>query len=282
MQVLILIVQSTANFSDLGVATSGVTLFRTIGSSFGAAIFGSLFVNFLHSGIGGALAASGAPPEAARSPQVLHQLPTQVAAPIVGAYADSLSMVFLCAAPVAFVGFIVALTLKEVPLRDTDTAAAVDMGEGFGMPLTESPEKMLETAVGRLIRQSPDIRLRSIAGLHGCESDVALLWAPIQIYRQSQVFGSARLTEIAERLRVPPEVLEPTFCRLVDCGHALRTDDQRWLTQSGALQVDAATAALAGRIVEKLAASPTFRRPPGPQRRRGRTSADRTATPRAT
>ncbi|HEY9265484.1 MAG TPA: MDR family MFS transporter, partial [Mycobacterium sp.] len=45
MQVLILIVQSTASFSDLGVATSGVTFFRTIGSSFGAAIFGSLFAN---------------------------------------------------------------------------------------------------------------------------------------------------------------------------------------------------------------------------------------------
>ncbi|WP_137149152.1 MDR family MFS transporter [Mycolicibacterium sp. CR10] len=258
MQVLILIVQSTANFSDLGVATSGVTFFRTIGSSFGAAIFGSLFVNFLESRIGGALATGGAPPEAAESPQVLHQLPTEVAAPIVEAYADSLGMVFLCAAPVALIGFVVALMLKEVPLQEMDPMAAVDMGEGFGMPLTESPEKILENAVGRLIRQSPEIRLRSIAGLHGCESDVALLWALIQIYRQSQVFGSARLTEIAERLHVPPEVLEPTFGRLVDCGHALRTGDQLWLTQSGAQQVDAATAALAGRIVEKLAASPAF------------------------
>ena len=50
MQVLILIVQNTSNFEDLGVATSGVTFFRTIGSSFGAAIFGSLFSNFLEAG----------------------------------------------------------------------------------------------------------------------------------------------------------------------------------------------------------------------------------------
>jgi EmrB/QacA subfamily drug resistance transporter len=62
MQVLVLIVQNTSSFEDLGVATSGVTFFRTIGSSFGAAIFGSLFTNFLHSRIGPALAASGAPP----------------------------------------------------------------------------------------------------------------------------------------------------------------------------------------------------------------------------
>src|SRR3954454_15816184 len=115
MQVLILIVQNTSSFADLGVATSGVTFFRTIGSSFGAAIFGSLFANFLSGRIGPAFAAGGAPPPAAQSPaaaqspQVLHRLPHEVAAPIVDAYADSLGMVFLCAAPVALVGFIVAL-----------------------------------------------------------------------------------------------------------------------------------------------------------------------------
>jgi EmrB/QacA subfamily drug resistance transporter len=258
MQVLVLIVQSTANFSDLGVATSGVTFFRTIGSSFGAAIFGSLFANFLDSRIAGALSAGGAPPEAAESPQALHRLPADVAAPIVQAYSDSLGLVFLCAAPVAVVGFLVALTLKQVPLRDIETTAALDMGEGFGMPSPDSPEKMLEIAVGRLVRHSPEIKLRSIAGTRGCESDIALLWALIQIYRQSQVFGSARLTEMGERLRIPPEVLSPTFDRLVESGHALRTGDQLWLTQSGARQVDAATAALVGRIVEKLETSPTF------------------------
>ncbi|MFA7510558.1 MAG: MFS transporter, partial [Mycolicibacterium vanbaalenii] len=258
MQVLILIVQSTATFSDLGVATSGVTFFRTIGSSFGAAIFGSLFANFLDARIVTALAGGGAPPEAAQSPQVLHRLPDAVAAPIVEAYSDSLGLVFLYAAPVALLGFLVALTLKQVPLQEFEASAALDMGEGFGMPSTDTPEKMLETAVGRLVRQSPEIRLRSIAGTRGCESDVALLWALIQIYRQSQVFGSARLTEMAERLRVPPEVLEPTFDRLVECGHALRTGDQLWLTQSGAQQVDAASSALVGRIVAKLEASPAF------------------------
>ena len=39
MQVLVLVVQNTSSFADLGVATSGVTFFRTIGSSFGAAVF---------------------------------------------------------------------------------------------------------------------------------------------------------------------------------------------------------------------------------------------------
>lgn len=258
MQVLVLIVQSTANFADLGVATSGVTFFRTIGSSFGAAIFGSLFANFLEGRVATALAVSGAPAEAAQSPQALQQLPADVAAPIVTAYADSLGLVFLCAAPVAVVGFLVALTLKEVPLRDIDTGAGVDLGDGFGVPQVETPEEILETAVGRLVRHSDDIRLRSIAGRHGCEADLALLWGLIQIYRHSQVFGSATVTAISDRLRVPAEVLDPTFNRLVESGYALRTGDRVWLTQAGAGQVDAATGALVSRIVEKLESSPSF------------------------
>ena len=165
---------------------------------------------------------------------------------------------FLCAVPVAVVGFVVSLFLKEIPLREMDAVSATDLGEGFGMPSTESPEKILEVAIGRLMRNTPEIRLRNIAGQAGCESDIALLWALIQIYRQSQVFGSARLTDIAERLRVPSEVIESTFDRLVDRGYALRTGDQLWLTQSGARQVDCASTALVSRIIDKLATSPTF------------------------
>ena len=258
MQVLILTVQNTAKFEDLGVATSGVTFFRTIGSSFGAAIFGSLFANFLDDRIGPALAASGAPALAAQSPQALHSLPAATAAPIIDAYADSLGRVFLCAAPVALVGFVLALMLKEVPLREMEDVVSVDLGEGFGMPSTETPEQILELAVARMMRDSPDLRLRSLAGSPGCDLDVAALWGLLQIYRNKQVFGSARLTDIAERLRVPCEVLEPTFRRLADTGYALRTGDEWWLTQAGARQVDEVVAAIADRIAHRLARSTDF------------------------
>lgn len=258
MQVLVLTVQNTSSFADLGVATSGVTFFRTIGSSFGAAIFGSLFTNFLADRIGPALLASGAPPAAAQSPKVLHELPPEVAAPIIAAYADSLGTVFLCAAPVALIGFVVALFLKEVPLREMDAVSATDLGEGFGMPSTESPEKILEVAVGRMFRDSPEIRLRNFSGLPGCPLDVPRLWALLQIYRHNQVFGSAHLTAIADRLRVPREVVEPAFDHLVQSGYALRTGDLLWLTQAGARQVDEVSAMIVERIVHKLAKSPTF------------------------
>lgn len=257
MQVLILTVQNTVDFEDLGVATSGVTFFRTIGSSFGAAIFGSLFANFLAGRIGPALAASGAPPSAASSPQELHRLPAEVAAPIIDAYAESLSKVFFYAAPVALIGFLVALLLKEVPLREMDNAA-MDLGEGFAMPSGENSEEILEGAVGRMMRASPDLRLRSLVDSAGCGLDVGAVWGLVQIYRNKQVFGSAQLTDIAARLRVPCEVLEPTFERLVTTGHALVAGDEFWLTQKGRGEVEAVSAAIVGAIVHKLETSPSF------------------------
>ena len=257
MQVLVLTVQNTADFNDLGVATSGITFFRTIGGSFGAAIFGSLFANFLDQRIAPALAAGGAPAIAAQSPQALHRLPAEQAAPIIEAYAESLGRVFLYAAPVALLGFILAVLLKEVPLREID-AAPVDLGEGFGMPSAETPDGILEATVGRLIRDSEDLRLRSLAGRPGCELDVGGLWALVQIYRNKQVFGSARPADIAERLRVPYEVLEPTFDRLIVSGYALGVGGQLWLTQAGAQQIDRVSAAIVGRIVHKLEVSDSF------------------------
>lgn len=134
-QVLVIIVQNTSEFEDLGVATSGVSLFRTIGGSFGAAIFGSLFVNFLNSRLASALTATGAATEVASSPEALHRQSPAVAAPIVHAYAGSLAQVFLCAAPVAAIGFVLALFMREVPLRDIHNRehdARVPPGDGSG------------------------------------------------------------------------------------------------------------------------------------------------------
>jgi EmrB/QacA subfamily drug resistance transporter len=262
MQVLILTVQGTVDFADLGVATSGVTFFRTVGSAFGAAIFGTLFTNFLTERIGPAIAASGAPAEAAGSPQALHRLSAASALPIIDAYADSLGLVFLCAAPVAFIGFVFALLLKEVPLPGFDVPGfkkgPVDLGEGFAMPSSGTPEEILEVAVGRMMRDSPDLRLRVLAGRAGCELDVPSLWALLQIYRNKQVFGSARLTDIAERLRIPWEVLDPAFDEIVSGGYALRAGDELWLTQTGLRQVDMVSTTIARNIADRLGESPNF------------------------
>jgi hypothetical protein len=92
------------------------------------------------------------------------------------------------------------------------------------------------------------------------------MWALLQIYRHNQVFGSATLTDIAERLRVPHEVIEPTFDDLVGRGLALRTGGRLWLTQAGRTEVDAISALIVGRIVDKLGTSSSFEgRPDGLQ-----------------
>jgi EmrB/QacA subfamily drug resistance transporter len=257
MQVLILIVQNTSSFEDLGVATSGVTFFRTIGSSFGAAIFGSLFTNFLRARIGPALVASGASPAAANSPEALHRLPRAMAAPIVNAYAASLTQVFLWAVPVALVGFVLARFLREVPLREIGKPAA-DLGDGFAMPTTQSSEEMLETAIGRLLRGEPGMRLRSIAMRPDCQLDVAELWALLRINRFQRAFGVARITDIGEQLGIPYEVLEPTFDRLVRRGYAQRDVDRLRLTPPGLRQVDFVSTLIREWIVDKLGRSPNF------------------------
>jgi EmrB/QacA subfamily drug resistance transporter len=257
MQTLVLIVQNTSNFEDLGVATSGVTFFRTIGSSFGAAIFGSLFTNFLHSRIGPALAASHAPAAAAASPEALHRLPHSVAAPIVAAYADSLTRVFLWAVPVALVGFVLALFLREVPLRGIGNNRG-DIGEAFAMPNSQSPDEMLEVAIARMLRGEPGIRLRSIAMRPDCRLDVAGLWGVLRINRYREMYGTARLTDMGEYLRIPFEVLEPTFSRLVAGGYVVLDGDEIWLTPAGAQQVDYVQALLVAWLVDKLERSPGF------------------------
>jgi MFS family permease len=258
MQVLILIVQNTSSFEDLGVATSGVTFFRTIGSSFGAAIFGSLFTNFLHSRLGPALIVSRAPAAAASSPEALHRLPHAMAVPIVGAYAASLTQVFLWAAPVAFVGFLLASFLREVPLRDISHNAA-DLGEGFAMPTGQSSEELLEAAIGRMLRSAPPgMRLRSIAMRPDCRLDVAELWALLRINRNQQAFGIARVIDIGDQVGIPYEVLEPTFDRLVRRGYAQRDVDRLWLTPPGLRQVDFVSTLLQEWIVDKLTRSPNF------------------------
>ncbi len=150
-------------------------------------------------------------------------------------------------------GFIVSLFLKEIPLREMETVSASDLGEGFGMPTLETSDEILEMAVARIFRDSPDIRLRRLTDHPGCELDIARLWAVVQIYRHNQVYGSATLTDIADTRRVPAEVLEPTFQRCVDTGYALRTGDQLWLTQAGADQVQVVIDALVSKLIDRLA-----------------------------
>jgi hypothetical protein len=60
--------------------------------------------------------------------------------------------VFLWTVPVALLGFVVSLFLKQVRLRDSARIGSTDMGEGNASPTGADSQCLLESAVGRLGR----------------------------------------------------------------------------------------------------------------------------------
>jgi hypothetical protein len=134
----------------------------------------------------------------------------------------------------------------------------MDLGDAFGMPTTETPEQMLENAIARMLRGETGMRLRSIAMRPDCRLDVAGLWGVLRINRYTQMYGAARLTDIADYLRIPFEVLEPTFSHLAADGYAQGDGERMWLTPVGAQQVAYVHSLLVAWLVDKLARSPGF------------------------
>ncbi|MFE7040536.1 MDR family MFS transporter [Streptomyces atratus] len=225
MQVLTIAVQNTVDYPDLGTATSGVTFFRTLGSSFGTAVFGTIYANALKpnltDGIAAAARAGGDPAvlaKAAQSPQGLHGLPAAQSAPLAQAYADTLHTVFLWTVPVAVLGFVVALFLKQVKLRDTARAGSTDMGEGFAQPGAGDSAKLLEFSVAKILHGAGGDTARRIVAESDTRLDMAGAWAVMQVELFTRMVGHAGLNLIAARHRVPPEVLVPVFDRMIEEG----------------------------------------------------------------
>ncbi|GIF22418.1 EmrB/QacA subfamily drug resistance transporter [Actinoplanes tereljensis] len=239
MQVLTIAVQNTVPYADLGTATSGVTFFRTLGSSFGTAIFGTLYGNHLAPELAAALSgASASTAAAAENPELLQQLPAAVAIPIIDAYGTSIDYVFRWVVPVAALGFLVALFLKEVPLRGSARTAAAEVGEGFSPPAADDRVAQLERQISDTMRrQGPGFRSELLAAAH-TDLAPAQAWAAGQTHLHTSVTGHAELTAIAKRHRVPPEVLEPVFDDLVRDGYATRDGSRVALTPAGDEQVD--------------------------------------------
>ena len=120
MQVLVLIVQNAVPYPELGVATSGATFFRSIGGSFGTAIFGAIFSNVLVGNLVRHLGNARLPTGITSSsvtPAILDKLPQAVHHGIAAAYAESIQTVFLIAAPIGAIAFIAAWFIPQVELR---------------------------------------------------------------------------------------------------------------------------------------------------------------------
>jgi EmrB/QacA subfamily drug resistance transporter len=120
MQVLVLVVQNAVPYSELGVATSGATFFRSIGGSFGTAIFGAIFSNVLVGNLAKHLGNTKLPNGVTSSsvtPAILDKLPAAVHHALIAAYAESIQTVFIIAAPIGCLAFLAAWLIPHVELR---------------------------------------------------------------------------------------------------------------------------------------------------------------------
>jgi len=136
MQVIVMVVQNAVPPTAVGTATSTNNYFREVGAALGVAVFGTIFTSRLSESLSSTFSAFGASPaDAARStasldPQLLSSLPAQLRDAVVNAYAESLAPVFWYLIPFLVIAFLLALTLKEIPL--SDTAGLVARGEAIG------------------------------------------------------------------------------------------------------------------------------------------------------
>ena len=130
MQTIVIALQNSVDFRDLGVATSANTFFRSIGATMGVALFGTVYASRLAHNLpieieklraSNPVALVGATPEKfealKENTAVLQTFSPELQVGIINAFVNSFHIVFLTAVPVTVIGFFIAFMLRETPLR---------------------------------------------------------------------------------------------------------------------------------------------------------------------
>ncbi|UUU37240.1 MFS transporter [Streptomyces sp. CA-210063] len=208
MQVLVLIVQNAVSYEDLGVATSGATFFRSIGASFGVAVFGTVFAGRLGDKLTDALAGARLPSGVSvdglqADPREIAELPAALRPPVLDAYASAITDVFIYAAPVALLGFVLAWFLREDRLRASVTAP--DATETLASnPVARSSYDEVCRALSLLgSREGRREIYRTITARAGYDLLPAASWLLLRIRK----YGWAEPAVLAERSAVPLDVI---------------------------------------------------------------------------
>ncbi|MBF6174348.1 MFS transporter [Nocardia blacklockiae] len=153
MQNLVLCTQNQVAPQDLGAASSLVAFFRSLGGAIGVSALGAVMANQVREHITDGLSKLG--PAAASAGGSSNELPNLAALPgpvrtvVEDAYGHGIADVFLYAAPVAFVAFVLTLFIKEVALRTSGAAAPTavteltQVGDGAAAMPIEVPEAMV-------------------------------------------------------------------------------------------------------------------------------------------
>jgi EmrB/QacA subfamily drug resistance transporter len=118
MQIVVTIVQNAVDRRHMGTATSSVAFFRSMGGTFGAAVFGAvlssrLATHLADSGIDGGQSGAVNTNNVGR----IARLPEPIHGIVLNAFANSLDDVFLWAVPTILVALVVSLFIKELPLK---------------------------------------------------------------------------------------------------------------------------------------------------------------------
>jgi EmrB/QacA subfamily drug resistance transporter len=127
MQTTMLIAQNSVEQKDLGVSSSATTFFQSIGGSFGVSLFGAIFNHRLATEIAAKLGAAGAKltkTGARLDPAALKSLPSPIRVGFLESLANAVSGVFGWAILFAVAVPVLAILIKEVPLRGAPAAAA--------------------------------------------------------------------------------------------------------------------------------------------------------------
>jgi EmrB/QacA subfamily drug resistance transporter len=129
MQTIVTAVQNAVEYRDLGTATSTTTFFRQMGGTIGAAVFGAILTNrlavHLIEQVGpAAVAAQGNGAVNINNLQAIRALPGPAKTSVLTAFTHALNDVFLVGVPVVALAFVVALFLKELPLRTMQRPSA--------------------------------------------------------------------------------------------------------------------------------------------------------------
>ncbi len=142
MQNLVLVVQNTANPTQMGAASSGVTFFRSLGGTIGVSVMGAALASMATSlftdraddlkaaimGLGANGASVAQSLQSGTIPQV-STLPESVRVIVEDIYAQSIAHSFLIAVPVAVVSLIAILFLPNRPLTRMTTTERVAASE---------------------------------------------------------------------------------------------------------------------------------------------------------
>lgn len=157
MQNLVLCTQNQVAPSDLGAASSVVTFFRSLGGAVGVSVLGSVMssrISHYAADTIGTLSpqeqAAAAKASGSGTIPDMDLLPPGIRTWLESAYGHGIADIFLYVAPVALLGFLVTIFIKEVPLRTTGALAqaAQEQATAAGDPVAPTAAEAATVPAG--------------------------------------------------------------------------------------------------------------------------------------